>query len=198
MFKKHFSAAIALGALCGSAVFAGESGIGVVNFGTCFSESKFGKKEQESFENLRKQMTSLIENTDKELKEVAGKLEDPEFIESLSPKAEEELRAKQQALNEDMGRYQNQFYQLLQHANYQMMQKVNNTISTAAEKVAKEMHLDYVINREMCYYISSDHDVTQSIISEMDRLFDMESSNSEKKVSENSEELAPASENKAG
>jgi outer membrane protein len=186
MAKKHFTAAIALAVLGSSALFAGETTIGVVNFGTCFADSKFGKKEQENFENLRKQMTTLIENTDKELKEIIAKLEDAD---SLSPKAKEELDAKRLGLEEEMGRYQNQFYQLLQHANYQMMQKVNNNISAAAEKVAKQKKLDYIINREMCYYISSDHDVTAAIVSEMDHEFDMESAKEGKKLSENSEEL---------
>ena len=68
--------------------------IGVVNFATCITESKAGKKEQENMENMRKQMSSLIEDTEKELKEISAKFEDTEYLDSLSPKAEEDLKAE--------------------------------------------------------------------------------------------------------
>ncbi len=88
--------------------------IGVVNFTTCITDSKSGKKEQENMENIRKQLSSLMEDTEKEMREIAGKFEDTEYLDSLSPKAEEELKVKFQTLQEDLGRYQNQFYQVLQ------------------------------------------------------------------------------------
>ena len=47
----------------------------------------------------------------------AAKFEDTEYLDSLSPKAEEDLKIKHQTLQEDLGRYQQQFYQVLQHAN---------------------------------------------------------------------------------
>lgn len=151
--------------------------IGAVNFNTCTSESKSGKKEQESFEALRNHMASLVENTEKEIKELSAKFEDSEYLDSLSPKAEEELRLRFQTLQEDMGRYQSQFYQIMQQAHYQTMQKMQGAIAKAAEKVAKEQKLDYVLNREVCFYINPDLDVTSSVIVEMDRLFDADPTN---------------------
>jgi Skp family chaperone for outer membrane proteins len=106
------------------------------------------------------------------LKELTAKLEDAEFVDSLSPKAEEEMRMKQQTLQEDMGRYQSQFYQLLQHAQYQMYQKMSGNIAKAAEIVAKEKNLSYVINKEACFYIRDDHDVTTAVIAAMDKAFE--------------------------
>lgn len=186
MRKQFFSAAIALTLLSGSAIAATDNSlIGVVNFSTCITDSKYGKKEQENLENLRKQMSSLIENTEKELREIASKFEDTEYLDSLSPKAEEELKVKFQTLQEDLGRYQNQFYQVLNHANYQMVQKISANISSAAEKVAKSKKLDYVMNKEACFYIRSDLDVTPLVINEMDKTFEIDSKS--KKLSDNSE-----------
>ena len=44
--------------------------IGIVNFMTCITDSKYGKNEQEQLENIKKQWTSLIEETEKELNEI--------------------------------------------------------------------------------------------------------------------------------
>jgi outer membrane protein len=187
-FMKKFKSSILLAslALAGSA-FAGENSlIGVVNFTTCITDSKSGKKEQENMENIRNQMSTLIEDTEKEIKELSGKFEDTEFLDSLSPKAEEEMKLKYQTLQEDLGRYQNQYYQVLQHAQYQLIQKMSGNIAKASETVAKQKKLDYVINKEACFYIRSDLDVTTSVISEMDKTF--EAQNKDKKLSENSDE----------
>ena len=126
-------------------------------------------------------MASLIENSEKELLEINAKFEDTEYLDSLSPKAEEELKIKQQALHEDLGRYQQQFYQVLNQANYQMIQKMSNNISQASEIVAKQRNLNYVINREACFYTCSDFDVTHLIVSEMDKRFDAEAKKSSDK-----------------
>lgn len=161
--------------------------IGVVNFATCITDSKAGKKEQESLEMMRKQMSSLIEDTDKEIKEIASKFDDPEYLDSLSPKAEEEMKAKFQARQEDLNRYQNQFYQMMNHAQMQMLHKISSTIAKAAEKVASEKNLDYVMNKEFCFYIRPDLDVTTQVIAEMDTHFDLDEK--AKKLTENSEDL---------
>lgn len=157
----------------------------VVNFATCVTESKIGKKEQENLENLRKQFTSMIEDSEKQLKEIAEKFEDADYLDSLSPKAEEELKIKYQALNEDLARYQNQYYQVLNQANYQLIQKMSNYISNAAEKVAQKHEYNYVINKEACFYYNPDMDITDTIIDIMDKDFDLESA--KQKISDNSD-----------
>ncbi len=199
MNKRPLSAFLALLCMTGSAFAAESAAIGVVNFASCITESKVGKKEQENMEAIRKQMTTLIEDTEKELREISSKFEDTEFLDSLSPKAEEEMKMKFQTLQEDLGRYQNQFYQVLQHAQYQLVQKMSGTIAQASEIVADQQKLDYVINKEACFYIRPDLDFTKSVISEMDKKYDIEM----KKLSENTESpelnaLEATQENKAG
>lgn len=187
MHKFFLSAATILSLFAGSVVAADAPVIGVVNFASCITDSKAGKKEQENLESMRKQMTSLIEDTDKELREIAAKFEDPEYLDSLSPKAEEELKSKFQARQEDLARYQNQFYQVMNHAQMQMLQKISGTISRASEKVASENHLDYVMNKEACFYIRPDLDVTTQVISEMDKSFELDEK--AKKLTENSDQI---------
>src|SRR5580658_4473294 len=109
------------------------SNIGIVNFGTCVADSKLGKQEQAAFESLKKQMTTLLEDTEKQLNEIAAKFNDPEFLDGLSPEAEEELKTKFRTLNEELGRYQNQYYQVMNQANMRIMQILATSINTAAE-----------------------------------------------------------------
>ncbi len=187
MKKFKSSLFLALFLLGGSAFAADSALIGVVNFATCITDSKSGKKEQENMENIRNQMGTLIEDTEKEFKELSAKFEDTEFLDSLSPKAEEELNLKRQTLAEDLERYKGQYYQVLQHAQYQMIQKMSGNIAKAAETVAKLKKLDYVINKEACFYIRSDLDVTASVITELDKIYETQSKN--KKLSDNSEEV---------
>lgn len=172
---KFFLSAVAIFGLAAGSVTADESfSFGVVNFASCITDSKIGKKEQENLENMRKQITQLIESTDSELREMAARFEDPEYLDSLSPKAEEELKGKFQARQEDLARYQNQFYQMMNQMQMQMLHKINGNIAKAAEKVAKENHLDYVMNKENCFfYVKSDLDVTAQVVAEMDKNFDI-------------------------
>jgi outer membrane protein len=174
MHKISFLAAAAFVLTSGSITAAETPSIGVVNFASCMTESKAGKKEQENMESIRKQMSSLAEDTEKELREIAAKFEDPDYLDSLSPQAEEELKNKYQALQESLNSYQNQFYQVLNQVNYQMIQKMSGAISKAAATVASEQNLDYVLNKEVCFYINPSFDVTPQVIAQMDQSFEIE------------------------
>jgi outer membrane protein len=117
-------------------------------------------------------MTSLLEDTEKQINEMAAKFNDPEFLDSLSPEAEEELKNKFRSLNEDLNRYQNQYYQVLQQSNMKVMQTLSNSINTASEKVAKDKKLSLIVNKDACFFTSSTLDVTSFVISEMDKSYD--------------------------
>ena len=76
MSKTLFSLAAFVATLSGSLNAAETGFIGTVNFANCITESKAGIQEQQNMENLRKQMSSLVENTEKELREINAKFED--------------------------------------------------------------------------------------------------------------------------
>lgn len=159
------------------AAFAGETSpsIGVVDFAKCVTDSKQGKQEQNSFESLKNQMSGVLQETEKQLTEISANLNDTEFLDGLSPEAEEELKIKFRTLNEEMNRYQNQYYQVLNQANMRVIQSLSAMINSASEKVAKEKKLHLIFNKEACFFISDKFDVTQFVIAEMDKTFDIES-----------------------
>lgn len=148
---------------------------GIVNFGSCVTDSKLGKQEQASFESLKKQMTSLLEDTEKQLNDLSAKFNDPEYLDGLSPEAEEDLKNKFRTLNEELGRYQNQYYQVMNQANMRIVQTLSTSINTASEKVAKDKKLSMVVNKDACFYFTPGLDVTNLIVAEMDKNFAQES-----------------------
>ena len=148
--------------------------VGIVNFSSCISDSKLGKQEQSSFESLKKQMTSMLEDTEKQLNEISAKFNDADFLDGLSPEAEEELKIKFRTLNEELSRYQNQYYQVLNQANMKIVQTLSNSINGAAEKVAQNKHLTMVLNKDACFFYSPALEVTPLIVAEMDRNYDQD------------------------
>lgn len=147
---------------------------GVVNFSLCYQDSKLGKQENNNFEGIRTQMTSLLEDTEKQLNEVATKLQDRDYLDGLTPEAEAELKAKFSLLSEEMNRYQNQYYQVLNQAQMRIGQNLVGVVGLAAENVAKTKKLDLVLNREACFFNISGLDITAEVIGEMDRMFEQE------------------------
>lgn len=151
-----------------------QSAVGIVNFGSCISESKFGKQEQASFDTIKQQMTSLVEDAEKQINEVGAKLRDPEYMDGLSSEAEAELKHKLQALNEEYARAQNQYYQVLNQANTRVIQTMSAQIQKAAEKVAQDKQLSMVVNREACFFFAPGLEVTPLIVAEMDKQFELD------------------------
>ncbi len=149
--------------------------VGIVNFGTCVSDSKLGKQEQASFESLKKQMATLLEDTEKQLGDLTAKFNDPEYLDGLSPEAEDELKNKFRNLNEELGRYQNQYYQVMNQANMRIIQTISTGINSASEKVAKDKKLNMVVNKDACFFYAPTLDVTNLIIAEMDKNFAVDS-----------------------
>jgi len=149
--------------------------VGIVNFATCITDSKAGKHEQGEFEKMRKQIASLIEDSEKQYREISDKLNDKDFLDGLSPDAEKEMAMKRDMMAEELGRYQQQYYQVMQQANMKLFQVMSGHINGAAEKVASAKHLNMVMNKEMCFFYTPALDVTADVIKEMDKAFDQES-----------------------
>ncbi len=145
--------------------------MGVVNFASCVTESKLGKQEQASFESMKSQMTKSLEELEKQINDISAKFNDQEYLESLNPKAEEELKTKFRTLSEELSRNQNQFYQLLNQANMRIIQMIQGQITLAAEKIAKEKKLALVLNKEALFYFAQALDITDQVIAEMDKQF---------------------------
>lgn len=163
--------------------------IGFVNFKTCIEKSKVGQQEQATFEMIKKQMESSLEEREKVFKEkrkpydeLKEKLEnDDNFIDSLSPEAEKELQHKIENLTRELSQMQaqiqelqTQYYQALQQANTKILQKLADTVMKASSKVATTLGLDAVLNEDGCFFFNPNYEISELVVQEMDIIYDRE------------------------
>lgn len=148
--------------------------IGVVDFRTCIEKSYLGQAEQQKLEAMRNEMVISLESKEKLLTEILDKLKKPEYLDTLSAKAEEDLQREYAALSEEIQVYQNQAYQALNQAQMKMFQSINEQIAKSAEYLAREHHLDLVLNQETCFYFKRPLELTQLVVQELNRHFQPE------------------------
>lgn len=153
---------------------------GIVNFTTCVTNSKVGKQEQAQFESVREQMEKLIKDVEKQLTDLANKLNDTDYLDSLSPEAEQELKMQFGALQEEMQRYQNQAMQVMNQANMRLVQSMSDKVALASSKVATEKKLSFVMNKDALFYYLPESDITTDVIKELDKNFDASAKNDKK------------------
>jgi outer membrane protein len=144
--------------------------IAVVNFKKCVEKSKVGQKEQGNFDTLKKQMEKVLEEKEKALADVATKFNDIDYLDSLSPEAETELKRQYRTLNQEFSQLQNQFYQQLSQTNVQVIQKLQEKVTSAAQEVAKKNQLDLVLNEESCFFVIPNVDISEEVIQALDKI----------------------------
>lgn len=155
--------------------------IAIVNAKKCLEESKFGKQEQANFEKMKNQMEAVLMEKEKAFEEIESKLNDEDYLDSISSEAEAELKRKRRTMKQDAMQLQNQYMQTLQQANTKVIQKLSETVNLASEKVAKQEKYDIILNDEATSFFNKSLDVSDKIVKEMDSIFDAEAKESPKK-----------------
>lgn len=157
------------------ATMAEAANYGFVNFKEVIEKSKLGKQEQGTFDSLKEQMEKVLEEKDKELNEIASKFNDPDYIDTLSPEAENDLKHKFRLLSQDMSEKQNQFYQALQNAQMKVMAKLAESVGKASEVVMAAKSLDAIFNQDATFSLKDSQNVSTEVIKQMDSQFEKES-----------------------
>lgn len=152
--------------------------IGVVNTKKCLEDSKLGKQEQANFEKMKNQMQSTLQEKEKTLEEIESKLNDEDYMDSISTETELELKRKKRAISNEGRQLQGQYMEMLQHANMKIIQKLTEAIAKASQQVASESTgagaIDVIMTDEACTYYMPSLDVSDRVIAKMDLLFDAE------------------------
>lgn len=174
-----------MAAMCGSTVQAADAPaafdqskplrIALVNFKTCVEKSKIGQKEQAAFDAMNKQMQSILEEKEKALSDVASKFNDIDYLDSLSPDAEAELKRQFRTLNQEFSTQQSQFYQTLSQTNMLVIQKLTEAVTKAAEEVAKANNIDIVLNEESAFFVTKKIDISDLVVEALNKAFEKES-----------------------
>lgn len=149
--------------------------IALVNFKTCVEKSKIGQKEQANFDALKKQMETVLAEKEKNLTDVSTKFNDIDYLDSLSPDAEAELKRQFRTLNQEYTQQQNQFYQALSQTNLQVIQKLNEAVTKAAQEIAKKNQIDIILNEESCFYAVPEIDISSMVVRALDEAFEKDS-----------------------
>jgi outer membrane protein len=145
-----------------------------VNFKSVVERSKLGKQEQSNFEALKKQMETVLEEKEKTLNDIVTKLENPEYLDSITAEAETDLKRKFRALSQELNAQQNQYFQTLNQANMKIVQKLTDVVNKAADKVAKRDSIDMIVNEESTFFFNPLLDISDQIVAAMDEDFDKE------------------------
>ncbi|CUI16527.1 putative outer membrane protein OmpH [Candidatus Protochlamydia naegleriophila] len=159
--------------------------IGVVNAKRCLDESKLGKQEQANFEKMKKQMESILQDKEHDLEEIEAKLNDEDYMDSISEEAALELKRKKRNLRNEGLQLQNQYIQTLQQTNLKIVQKLTDTIAKASNQVAQDSSsgqtIDVIFSDEACTYFAPQLDITDRVVAKMNAIFDVESKDSAKR-----------------
>lgn len=152
--------------------------IGIVNTKRCLEESKLGQQEQANFEKMKKQMESVLQEKERALEEIESKLNDDDYMDTISEEAASELKRKRRSIRNEGMQLQNQYLQTLQQANVKVVQKLTDAISKASAQVAQEsqagQRIDVIFSDEACTYFSPKLDVSSQVIQKMNALYETE------------------------
>lgn len=183
MLKWAAALAVVKWAVAGAFLFAGTNSlsatestvkIGFVNFRKSVEDSKLGKQQQSSFEGLQSQMENSLMEMQKSLTEISTKLSDEDYLDGLSPEAENELKHKYRVLSQEAARTQAQYVQTLQDANLKIIQQISTEVADAAKAVANIKGLDLIVNEEATFFHKPSLDITSDVIAQMDAKFEKE------------------------
>lgn len=151
---------------------------GIVNTKKCLEESKLGKQEQVNFEKMKNQMESVLQGKEKALEEIESKLNDDDYMDSVSDEAASELKRKKRSIRNEGMQLQNQYMQALQQANLKIIQKLTDVIGKASAQVAQDASsgqpVDVIFTDEACTYYAPHLDFSDRIIAKMNAIFDAE------------------------
>ncbi|WP_052354689.1 OmpH family outer membrane protein [Candidatus Protochlamydia sp. R18] len=159
--------------------------IGIVNAKKCLDESKLGKEEQANFDKMKKQMESILQDKERDLEELESKINDEDYMDSISEEAASELKRKKRNLKNEGLQLQNQYIQTLQQANLKIVQKLTDTIAKASSQVAQDTTIgqavDVIFSDEACTYFAPGLDVTDRVVTKMNAIYDNEQKEASKK-----------------
>jgi len=152
--------------------------IGIVNTKKCLEESKLGKQEQANFEKMKSQMESVLQEKEKMLEEIESKLNDDDYMDSISEDTAGDLKRKRRTIRSEGMQLQSQYMQTLQQANMKIIQTLTEAISKASVQVAQDASrgepLNVILTDEACTFYVPSLDVSDRIVAKMNAVFDAE------------------------
>lgn len=148
-----------------------DANIGIVNLKRCLEESALGKKESEELDSMKQKYMRTAEKMEEELTSLYNKLQDEDYMESLSKNASDELKKKFEELSAEYNTFQAQCYQAVNQNNMKRIQKLIEEVKQASKKVMEKEKLEAILNEEAVLAIVPWADKTDAIIKILDESF---------------------------
>lgn len=142
--------------------------IGFVSLKRCMDESQLGQRKTQEMEALRKKFVQTSEEIEKELTAIYEKLQDAEYMESISEESALELQKKFESLSGEYQAYQGQYYQFINQSNYKNVQELIEAVKVASECVREKLGYDVILNEESVLTIIQSADITNQVIQQLD------------------------------
>lgn len=169
---KFFAGIACLSALAFAQPAFGESEnlkMAVADFESCIEKSQQGMNEKKTLEAMGKQISDIMSSKETELVDLSKKLQNPDYIDGLSPKAEEEEIMQMRRLQQEFAQAQQQYQGMVGQAQMQFMEKMMKAVSEASAEVAKNKGFDAVVPQKILFYFNPDMDVTDQVIQAMNK-----------------------------
>lgn len=157
--------------------------VGVINTRRCMEEAKASKHERTNLEKMKSQMESVLKDKEKAIQSIQSKLQDEDYMDSLSDEAERELKHKRKTLMEEGMELNKQFVDTLENANMKIVQSLIEQISKICKEIAVDptQPLDIIFTSEACTYYGEQLDITDRVLAKLDARFDAEQKEQVKK-----------------
>jgi outer membrane protein len=158
-----------LGILSVLAATTAHADFGYVDFSRVLQNSSRAKQEEKSLQALQKELEDQVTKVEKEITQLAERLQDPDYIDSLSQEAEQEQKARLRMMTEDRMRLIQQVTQRFQQAQQQILQTLGGMVAQASAEVAKTKRLNGVLNREAFFFADPAMDCTDAVTTLLDK-----------------------------
>ena len=126
--------------------------IGYLDTEIIFQKAKFAQQFRENFSEKEKEFKELIEKKSKKIEEAVAKGKDHEKIQEMVKKRDEELMPKRQEL---------QNFELSFRQNFLL------NVSTTAKKVAEDLGISVVVDKQIVYYGGTD--LTDMVLDQLNK-----------------------------
>jgi outer membrane protein len=141
---------------------------GYVDFNRILTSSTRAKQEEKTLQALQKELEEQVNSVEKEMTSLAEKLQDPDYLDSLSQEAEQEQRNRLRTMAEERMRLIQQVSGQFQQAQQRIAQQLQMMVRQASAEVAKKKKLRALLNGDALFYADPALDYTDAVVELLD------------------------------
>lgn len=135
-----------------------------IDFQECFQKSTYGEDARKHLEGAVQKLQEVVDDTKSQLEAVSKKLEDQDYVDGLSPDAEQALVGERQQLSERLNMISAQGNQALQYEQQAIQASLEKHLSEIAAIYGPENKLNAILPKQIGIYWNKALDITDIFI----------------------------------